>query len=153
MKRTMIATTIALAAFGCTTSRHMMMSPDETIAARQRLMKDNGANLKDIQEKAKAGNAEAIAVNAENLALNSMRITELFPKGTLNPDKSAAKPEIWEKWSEFQAAAKKLQAESEKLRDIAKTKDAGATQAALKTFGKEACGSCHTPFRVPPKKN
>jgi cytochrome c556 len=123
--------------------------PEEAVAERQRLMKLHGALWKDIQDKAKAGNIESIAVDAEALAINAPRIPSLFPEGSLT-DKSKAKPEIWQKWPEFEKAAMNLKTESEKLRDVAKTKDADATQAVMKDFGKNACGTCHTPFRVPP---
>ncbi len=124
----------------------------DPIVDRQRLMKNVGGNWADAQAKAKAGNIEGIAINAEALALHSMRIASVFPEGSLNPEKSAAKPEIWQKWPEFQAAAKNLQARAEKLRDTARTKNADATQAVVKDFGRLACGTCHTPFRVPPKQ-
>jgi cytochrome c556 len=74
----------------------------------------------------------------------------LFPKGSLT-DKSKAKPEIWEKWSEFEGAAKNLETWAVKLRDAATAKDADGTQAIVKDFGRQACGTCHTPFRVPPR--
>lgn len=142
-----VLTTVLVA--GCATG--MKIGTGNVIADRQRLMKLNGASMKDISEKAKAGSIEAIGVNAETLALNAMHITALFPEGSLG-EKSAAKPEIWQKWPEFQAAAKNMQGLAEKLRDTARTKDAAATQAMLKDFGKQACGTCHTPFRVPPKQ-
>jgi len=47
---------------------------------------------------------------------------------------------------DFEAPAKNLQAQSEKLRDTAKTGDAAATQAIVQTFGRNACGTC---TRVP----
>ena len=120
----------------------------DVIADRQRLMKLNAASLRDINEKAKAGNIEAIQVNAETLALNSMHIPTLFPEGSLS-DKSNAKPEIWQRRAEFESAAQNLGAWAAKLRDTAKTKDADATQAIVKDFGRETCGRCHTPFRKP----
>jgi cytochrome c556 len=123
----------------------------DVVAERQRLMKLNGALWKDVQDKAKAGNVEGIAVSAEAMALNSQRIVALFPKGSLT-DKSKAKPEIWDKFGEFEASAKKMEAESVKLRDAAMAKNASATQDAMKDFGRNACGSCHTPFRVPPPR-
>lgn len=138
---------------GCSTMESKpaaKMGSGDIVADRQRLMKLNGASWADVQAKAKAGNIEAIAVNAETIALNAMHIPSLFPNGSLT-DKSKAKPEIWQKWSEFEAAAKNLQMEAEKLRDTAKSKNAAATQAIVKDFGK-ACGTCHTPFRVPPPK-
>ena len=120
----------------------------DVVADRQRLMKLNGASWKDAQDKAKAGNIEAIVVSAETIAIISTHIPALFPKGSLT-DKSNAKPEIWEKFGEFEAAAKNLETWAVKLRDTAKTKDADATQAVIKDFGRQACGSCHTPFRKP----
>lgn len=140
----------ALALTGCATAPPRMESAD-AIAARQRLMKNVGANWADIQAKAKANNVEAIAVNAEALALHSQRITGYFPEGSYVPDKSAAKPEIWQKWPEFEGAARNLQMQAEKLRDAARSKNAEATQALVKDFGRNACVTCHNPFRVPPK--
>jgi cytochrome c556 len=51
---------------------------------------------------------------------------------------------------EFDAATKNYAMQAEKLRDAARTKDLAATEAVAKEFGRQACGSCHTPFRVPP---
>jgi len=138
----------ALVATGCATG--MKMGSGDIVADRQRLMKLNGASWADAQAKFKAGNIEGIAVNAETMALNAEHIPMLFPEGSLT-DKSKAKPEIWQKRPEFEAAAKNLQAEAEKLRDAAKAKNAEATQALVKDFGRKTCGTCHTPFRVPPK--
>jgi cytochrome c556 len=124
----------------------------DIVADRQRLMKLNGASWADAQAKLKAGHVEAIAVNAETMALNAMHIPALFPQGSLT-DKSKAKPEIWQKWAEFESAAKNFQTWAEKLRDTARTKDATATEAITKDFGRQACGTCHTPFRVPPPRS
>ena len=120
----------------------------DVVADRQRLMKLNGASWKDAQDKFKAGNVEAIVVNAETMAINAEHIPLLFPKGSLT-DQSKAKPDIWEKWDDFEKAAKNLEAWAEKLRDTAKTKDVAATEAVVKDFGRNACGTCHTPFRQP----
>jgi cytochrome c556 len=152
-RRSAVIGSLALwAVAGCaTTETKPMMSASEAIAKRQRLMKLNGALWADAQAKAKAGQFEAIAVDAEAMAYNAPMIPTLFPAGSIDP-KSAAKPEIWQKWPEFEASAKNFQAQAEKLRDVARSKDAAATQAAMRDFGKLACGSCHTPFRVPPKQ-
>ena len=128
------------------------MTPADYVAERQRLMKLNGASWQDAQAKLKAGNVEGVAVNAETMALTAREITELFPPGSMT-DQSKAKPEIWQKWSEFEADAKNFQAEAEKLRDAARSKNAAATEAVAKDFGRNACGTCHTPFRVPPPRS
>ena len=156
MKRQYIGAGLALgslAVFGLgdyASGQAPKMTPAEYVAARQRLMKLNGASWQDAQAKLKAGNIEAVAVNAETMALNAAQVPSLFPEGSMT-DESKAKPEIWQKWAEFEAAAKNLQTQADKLRDAAKSKDAAATEAVAKDFGRQACGACHTPFRVPPK--
>jgi cytochrome c556 len=120
----------------------------DPVGDRQRLMKLIGANWGDIQAKVKAGNIEAVAVNAETIAVTADHIPMLFPSGSLS-DKSKAKPEIWQKWAEFEAAAKNAQGLAEQLRDAARAKDQAKVEAMVKEFGAKACGSCHTPFRQP----
>lgn len=145
----------ALLAVGCATTPPAAkpaakVGSGDVVADRQRLMKLNGASWADIQAKAKAGNIEGIAVNAETIAMNAAHIPVLFPAGSLT-EKSKAKPEVWQKRPEFEDRAKNLRTMAEKLRDTARTKDAEATQAIVKDFGRN-CGSCHTPFRVPPPR-
>jgi cytochrome c556 len=141
---------VALAAVGCATgSKTTAMGTGDPVADRQRLMKNVGANWADIQAKVKAGAPETVAVNAEALSLHAQRIPSLFPEGSLT-DKSKAKPDIWQKWPEFQAAAKNLENRAATLRDQAVAKDGAAVTTTVGNFGREACGTCHTPFRVPP---
>jgi cytochrome c556 len=147
-----VASLTALVLADGATAQMAKMTPAEIVAERQRLMKLNGASWADAQAKLKAGNIEAIAVNAETMAMNAAQVPGLFPEGSLT-DKSNAKPEIWQKWAEFESAAKNFQAQAEKLRDAAKSKDAAATEAVAKDFGRQACGTCHTPFRVPPPRS
>lgn len=142
---------LTLALVGCTTGTKQTTGSGDVVADRQRVMKLHGGLWKDIQDKAKANNIEGIEPSAEALALNAQRIPALFPQGSLT-EKSKAKPEVWQKWPEFEASAKKLETESVRLRDAAKSKNADATQAIVKDFGRNACGQCHTPFRVPPPK-
>jgi cytochrome c556 len=130
-------------------SKSMRVGSGDVVADRQALMKNTGANWQDIQNKAKAGNIEAIAVNADTLAMNAKHIPSLFPEGSLT-EKSKAKPEIWQKWAEFEKAAKNLETQSVALREAAKAKNAAGVQDMLKDFGRNSCGTCHTPFRVPP---
>jgi cytochrome c556 len=139
-------------AAGCASEKKMAKSGSgDIVADRQRLMKLHGQIWSDIQAKAKANNIEGIEVSAETLAINAQYIPALFPEGSLT-DKSKAKPEVWQKWPEFEAAAKKMETEAVKLRDASKAKNAQLTQDIVKDFGRNACGACHTPFRVPPPR-
>jgi len=134
---------------GCAGQSMSKAGSGDVVADRQRVMKLQGASWADIQAKAKAGNIEGIAVNAETLALTAQQIPGLFPEGSLT-EKSKAKPEVWQKRAEFDAAAKNLEAQAEKLRDAARAKNEQLTQDLVKDFGRQACGTCHTPFRQPP---
>jgi len=144
---------VAAAATACTTgSAPRMIGTGDVVADRQRIMKLQGANFADIQEKYKAGNIAGIAVNAEVIAVTALQIPSLFPEGSLT-DKSKAKPEIWQRWGEFDASAKNLAIWSERLRDASRAKDTQAVNGIMKDYGRVACGSCHTPFRVPPTRS
>ena len=84
---------VAVAAIaGCASMRRM--SPDEAIAARQQLMKEQGALMRSISDKTKAGQIQAIAADASKLEDTAKRIPKLFPEGSVNPSISRAKPEI-----------------------------------------------------------
>ena len=141
---------VAVAA-GCARDRMMKSGSGDIVADRQRMMKLHGQIWGDIQAKAKANNIEGIEVSAETLAINAQYIPVMFPEGSLT-DKSKAKPEVWQKFPEFEAAAAKMGTEAVKLRDAAKAKNAQLTQDIVKDFGRNACGACHTPFRVPPPR-
>ena len=152
LRATMLAMGLATLAVVGYAAAQAPASPEEAIEARKKLMKEQGKAWKNIQDKTKAGQIKDAAADAETLAKTSTQIVPLFPQGSLNPDKSAAKPEIWQKWPEFESAAKNLETWSVKLRETAQTGDADATQAIVKDFGRQACGTCHQPFRVPPKQ-
>ncbi len=85
----MIIVLVAATATACTTgSAPRMVGTGDVVADRQRVMKLQGEQMTDIQNKIKADNIEGIATNAEVLAITSMQITSLFPEGSLT-DKSS----------------------------------------------------------------
>jgi cytochrome c556 len=61
-------------------------------------------------------------------------------------EKSAALPAVWEKSGEFKQAAERLENETAKLAQVAKSGDEGAVKAQIGATGK-ACGGCHETFR------
>jgi cytochrome c556 len=150
IRASFVAGSLAALLLGIAVSQAQMskVGSGDVVADRQRLMKLNGASWKDVQDKVKAGQIEAVVVNAETMAINAKHIPSLFPEGSLT-DKSKAKPEIWQKFSEFEAAAKNLETKSDELRDAARAKDQAKVDALVKDFGRQACGTCHQPFRQP----
>jgi len=137
---------LVLALVGIAAAQAAKPMAGDSVANRQRLMKLIGASWADIQVKVKAGNIEAVAVNAETIAVTAGHIPALFPPNSL-AEQSKAKPEIWQKWAEFEAAAKNAESLAEKLRDAARAKDQAAVEAMVKEFGPKACAACHAPFR------
>jgi cytochrome c556 len=133
---------------GCAQTKSMLGMGDP-IVERQQLMKEQGAAMKSIQDRLKAGQHQAIGPDAEKLVETSKKIPSLFPQGSLNPNISRAKPEIWQKWPEFQANAKTLEAKATALAAISKTGTAEATSAAVADLGKTTCTRCHDSFRGP----
>ena len=141
-----LASVVLLAA--CSTMAPKM-SADEAIAARQKLMKEQGAAMKSISDKLKAGQAQAIGPEAETLVATAQRIPTLFSEGSLSPQTSRAKPEIWQKWSAFAGNAKILESKATQLQATARAGNAQATAAAVGDLGKTTCGACHDAFRGP----
>jgi cytochrome c556 len=141
---------VAVAAVtGCARMGIGKMNPDEAITQRQALMKEQGAAMRSISEKLKAGQTEGIAAEADKLESTSKRIPKLFPEGSVNASTSRAKPEIWQKWSEFEGYAKSLQTKAGQLAATAKTGNLQSTQTMVADLGKTTCGACHTAFRGP----
>jgi cytochrome c556 len=148
-RASVVAVGLAALLLGVVVSQaQMQIGSGDVVADRQRLMKLNGASARDMNDKLKAGQIEAIAVNAETIAINAQHIPLLFPQGSMT-DKSNAKPEIWEKRADFEALAKTLQAKAEEIRDAARAKDQPKVEALMKDFGRTTCGACHTTFRKP----
>ena len=143
-----IAVMVAAAAVGCAKMGIGKMKAEEAIPARQQLMKEQGAAMKSMQDKLKAGDTN-VAAEAHKLVETSKRIPNLFPEGSVDPKTSRAKPEIWQKWSEFEGYAKSLQTKAAQLKETAKTGDAQTTAPMVAELGKTTCGACHTTFRGP----
>src|SRR5262249_21002550 len=136
---------------GCSTGRPTTIT-EQMVAERQRLMKLQGASMQVLKVKVRAGNLDAVAVWAENLAISSRQIPQLFPEGSLS-EKSRAKPAIWEKWSEFESYASSLRAQAMKVGEFARKKDKAGTEAAVEEMGRTACAACHDAFRDPPHRS
>ena len=145
---TVLGSVVALAV-ACATTSQPTMSTADAIAARQKLMKEQGAAMKAIGDKVKAGQQQAIGPEAQKLAETSKRITALFPPGSLDPATSRAKPEIWQNWAKFEGDAKALESKATQLAATAPAGSPAATSAAVADLGKTTCGACHDSFRGP----
>ncbi len=116
---------------------------------RQKIMKAMGASMGAIADilKHRLPFAGHIGVHASDISRMSSVVSEAFEK-EITEGRTDAKPEVWQDWDKFVAAAQGLQEESAKLADIASAGDMAAIGAQVKNVGK-ACGNCHKPFRKP----
>lgn len=120
---------------------------DKVIEARQDLMKSIGGASKAMRS---AADAAAVAASADKLAELFAKINaESFPKGSAEGSRS--KPEIWEQWDKFAAAAKNAVTAAQSI--AAKARAGESTAELVKGFGRNACGPCHRPFRKPKEKS
>ncbi len=157
MKRGVLAALAVGILFAGAPQAVLAQSAGDVIKERRALMKNTSKTNKIVGAFVKKGKGSAadVAAAGRRLASNAGKITALFVKGTSLKDgvgKTRAKPDIWAKWSTFEAAAAKLKSAGENLAMVAATGDAAAIKVAAGAIGK-ACGSCHKPFRGPkPKK-
>lgn len=86
-----------------------------------------------------------VAVHAAAINGTSKTIPQIFPEGS-GTGETRAKPEIWQQWSKFEQAAKKLEEESAKLVEVAQNGDMKQLTPQFLAVGK-ACKGCHKPFR------
>ena len=116
---------------------------------RQKLMASIGANMGAIGVILKTGLpfTDKIQMHAYQMQLSSTLIEAAFEK-EITAGRTDAKPEIWQEWDKFVAAAQKLGEESGKLGVVAKAGDQEALAAQIKATGK-SCGGCHKPYRKP----
>ncbi len=130
---------------------HSMSTGNETVDKRMGLMKELGSNMKAIAGVAKGEAAYSPALNENAKRINEIAkmMTDLFPEGSdLESGKDRAKPEIWSKRAEFEAAAMDFEKASAALVAAVSSGDQGEIGAALGGTGK-TCGGCHKPFREP----
>lgn len=122
---------------------------------RSEFMKTMGSSMKAFGGYVKRGDGEPLelALMAAEIAKNASKIPSLFPENTgahgiVEDSESEAKPEIWQNWADFVAAAEALVEpavglamafEAEESRE-----DIGRRLGAL---GKQGCKACHDQFR------
>ena len=117
------------------------------IKYRRNVMKSHAAHIGAIGGivKGQVPYTGHVAVHASALQGTSKLILQLFPEGS-GIGETRAKPEIWQRWSEFEQAAKRLQRETAKLVQIAESGDIKQITPQFIAVGK-ACGGCHKAFR------
>ena len=116
-------------------------TPEEAVAARKALMREDGGLMRSLN-----GLSGAEATEALNVVLtNYSHIPALFPEGSIIGD-SEALPAIWENWEAFTAIVDTGKAAATEAIAAAEAGDATAYATALRALG-GTCGQCHQQFR------
>lgn len=139
-----ILTIAIVAAFAVVTRAH----EGATGVAKERmdLMQSMSKEMKEISRRVNANrDLVVIGESATRIRDTAPRIAALFPPGS-GTGITDAKPEIWQRWDEFQGKALVLQKESTALGAIASAGDPKAIGAQF-TALIHACTGCHTDFR------
>ncbi len=153
------------AGFLLTMSAEFTPAAADPVKVRRAVMKELGVHNKAFKKffkvkkskKAKKREAKPADMEMRAIAIAAMakRLPSMFAKGTSladMPGKTGAKPEIWSRAMEFEAAANNLKALAEKVQAATLTGDKGKIKAAFGVMGKKGCGGCHKVFRKKLKK-
>ena len=122
-------------------------SPSQMVKERKALMKSMGGGFGPVIAviKGRTTDLTDAAAAAEAVSGEAKRIVALFPAGTGRDavPESRAKPEVWSRRAEFEAAAGRLAAETAKLAAAGKSNDLAAFKAQFRPVAK-SCGGCHS---------
>ena len=136
---------------GAQSPQPVSSDPAVVVKEREKTMKSMGDAMKKISAyvKNEGGTIDGVREGAATIQQASHKIVPgLFPADTgMAFDKdSAAKPEIWQQWPQFQQAAQKLQSTSAELVTVASSDDRAAIARQFGQVG-QSCGGCHDNFR------
>lgn len=152
MRTRLAVTAVALAALaGGIAVAQAQMAPAAAITARQDAMKGQGGAMRTLTPMVRGEKPfdKQAAVQAVTTIHNTAKvIPSVFPQGSgSEAGKTDALPAIWQNWSDFQAKAKALETESEKLLQLAQAGDEAGFKAQFPAVGR-SCGGCHETYRV-----
>lgn len=120
------------------------MTPDEAIAARQKIMKLNGKTLKTAGELTGDTAVAAGQTFVDNFA--GVADGALWPEDSALGDTKAL-PAIWENQDKFQADLMAAAAAAAKVLEAAQSGNNDAYKASLKELG-GTCKACHEEFKA-----
>jgi cytochrome c556 len=128
-------------------------SDEAFVQYRQKIMTSQSASMGAINDilKNKLPYQDHIAAHARDIAAMSALVGTAFKK-QIAEGKTDAKPEIWQEWEKFLAAAENLSNESSKLASVAQAGNMETISEQVKKVG-GVCGDCHKPCRKPKEQS
>ena len=148
MKRSGVATVVALALGVAAGAVFAQAKPEQLVKQRQAVMTLQGKYFGPMAAMAQGKapyNADIVRRNAAYLDNLSRMAWDGFDAGTKGV-KSAALPAIYEQPDKFKEAQSRLENEAHKLYEVSRSGDEAAVKAQIGAVGK-SCGGCHESFR------
>ena len=148
MKRSGVATVVALALGVAAGAVFAQAKPEQLVKQRQAVMTLQGKYFGPLAAMAQGKapyNADIVRRNAAYLDNLSRMAWDGFDAGTKGV-KSAALPAIYEQPDKFKEAQSRLENEAHKLYEVSRSGDEAAVKAQIGAVGK-SCGGCHESFR------
>ena len=148
MKKTAIAAILSLAATAVV-AQAPQVKPEDHIKWRQSAYAVMGlhfGSLAAMAQDKKPYNKEEAIRDADFVALLATEPRNHFGEGTDKGRDTKAKPEIWQKRSDFDSKMDRMVSETGKLPQVARNGDLAALKAAVGETGK-ACKACHDEYR------
>src|SRR5690349_3219491 len=149
MKRSAVATMVALALGVAAGAALAQAKPEQTVKQRQAVMTLQGKYFGPMAGMAQGKvpfNLQVVQRNAAFLDNLSRMAWDGFDPATKDV-KSAALPAVYEQTDKFKEAASRLENEAHKLYELSRGGDEAAIKAQIGAVGK-SCGGCHESFRA-----
>jgi cytochrome c556 len=142
-------TILAALALATAATAAAAIKPEVVIDYRQSAMTMIGWNFGPMAGMAKGKipfDAKEFAKHADRIAFLAPQVLEGFAKGSDKGAETAAKPDIWANFDDFQSKLNGLIDESKALSEVSKTADEAKMTAQFKKLG-EACKACHDKYK------
>jgi cytochrome c556 len=116
------------------------------VKERMDTMESMAKSMKAITQRVRDNrDVELIKADARSIHAHARTMISMFPPRS-NQHPSEARESIWQNWSDFEAKAKSLAIESEKLAN-ADARDAKSLASQARGVS-QACSQCHEKYRI-----
>jgi cytochrome c556 len=146
--RALISGALGIAIVGTLTAVSTSAHEHATGVVKERMdaMESMAKAMKSITRRVRDNrDVDQVKADARSIHTLAQKVSSLFPPGS-NQHPSEARESIWQNWSDFEARARSLAAESGKLAS-ADARDAKSLDAQARAVS-QACGQCHEKYRL-----
>jgi cytochrome c556 len=146
MTKRLVIIALAIAATSAALAHEDHEHATGVVRERMILMEQMGDRLLAITRRIRANKElDKVTEDAKVIEQLAAQVAAKFPPGSTQAP-TAAKPNVWGNWPDFEAKAKKLEVEAAKLTQTS-TANAAALRAQFRAVA-FACDGCHEPYRV-----